>query len=365
MHANFIAVVPVLVGPLQVLLALLPAILVAVFTVVLSLLKPRAMRAGLRLLWRLKIHVVVVAAALTGAVWGLRTVWPPGGSGASELQRGDEDWPLFRGGPARCGTADARPGPDGGGINWVFNGEEEAFFASPAVVGNRVYIVSAMVGAFSQFGAIYCLDTESGALVWRAEPEEYRATFSSAAIHGDVLVCGEGLHETDDARVVCLDIREGPEAGRVRWSYRTASHVECTPVISGGRVYVGAGDDGYYCFELEPPGDEARVVWHAPGDRYPDAETSLLVEGDRVYAGLGVGGKAICVLDAATGEELLRVPTPYPVFSPPALSDGKIFVGMGNGDYINPAEDARDARVEALREEGAGAAEYRRENVFE
>ena len=91
-----------------------------------------------------------------------------------------------------------------------------------------------------------------------------------------------------------------------------------------GKVYVGAGDDGYYCLSLEPeaPG-KPRLIWHLPGEDYPDAETSLAVHNGKVYAGLGFGGKALCVLDAGSGKELKRVPLKYPAFSPPTISEGK------------------------------------------
>jgi len=360
MPDSLLAVVPVLVGPLQVLLALLPAILVAILTTALSLLKPRAMKALCRVLWRLKVQVVVTAALVAALVFAVRAIQPGGGT-IQEASGGAQDWTMFRGGPSRRGAAVDAVAPTGGGVNWVWRDEGEAFYSSPAVVGNRVYIASASVGAFSQSGAIYCFDAGTGTVVWRAEPQGFRPTFSSPAISGRFLVCGEGLHETRDARVVCLDLREGETAGRVLWALRTSSHVECAPVIAGGRVYVGAGDDGYYCVELEPAADGSpRVVWHAPGERFADAETSLLVVGDRLWAGLGVGGRAICLLDAGSGEELRRVETPYPVFSPPALAGGRIFVGMGNGDLVNSAEDARDLRLEVLREKGAGEAELAR-----
>lgn len=76
-------------------------------------------------------------------------------------------------------------------------------------------------------------------------------------------------HSTDDARVVCLDVRRG---GEILWTFRTGSHVESSPCIYRDRVYIGAGDDGYYCLRLEPDANGRPVMlWHAAGERYPDA----------------------------------------------------------------------------------------------
>ena len=106
-------------------------------------------------------------------------------------------------------------------------------------------------------------------------------------------------------------------------------------------MYVGAGDDGIYCLRLDPDTpDESRVVWHAPSDRFPDAETALAVHDGKVYVGLGVGGNALCVLAAESGKELGRLSMPHPVFGPPAIDRRRLYVGMGNADYVNPADDS-------------------------
>ena len=56
-------------------------------------------------------------------------------------------------------------------------------------------------------------------------------------VAGRFLVCGEGLHYTLNARVFCMDVARG----KILWTYETHGHVESTPCIDKGRVYVGAG----------------------------------------------------------------------------------------------------------------------------
>lgn len=334
-----VAVVPVLTGPIQALLALAPWLLATLFGGLLWLFRPRVMWLGVKLLWRVKLSVLAVAAVLAGG-YALWAAYGPGFSsrGAVATVEKGEDWPLFRGGPARTGCVDDGLEPVRPKLAWMWKDGGTAIFSSPAVVGNRVHVTTALTGLFGK-GRILCFDADTGELVWETAPPGFQATFSSPVVSGDRLVCGEGLHFTKNARVVCVDLADRRQ-GKILWTYRTKSHVECTPVIHEGRVYVGAGDDGYYCFELEP--DEtgaARVVWHTGGENYPDAETSLIVHEGLVYAGLGRGGQAICVLDAATGKEIKRMATDYPVFSPPAIAEGKLFVGMGAGDYVYRAEE--------------------------
>lgn len=212
-------------------------------------------------------------------------------------------------------------------------------------------MTSAEKGVFRDRGAIYCLDADTGGMVWKSAPQGYRATFSSPTVYGKYLVCGEGLHFTRAARILCLDVTRN---GELVWQQPTKSHVESSPCIYKDRVYVGAGDDGVYCLALASSvASAARVLWHAEGNRWPDAEASPVVDSGRVYVGLGMGGRAVCCLDADTGNELWRVPTPYPVFAAPTLARGKKFVGMGNGNFVETAEEVRDKELKRLATEDA------------
>jgi len=342
----------VLIGPLQVLLAILPGLLVALGAVLASLFKPSGLKLLLKLAWRLKYPLAAMALVIAAAVWTVRSLTGPGVEPGGGTASGT-DWPMFRGGLARRGTVGESPGPNTAAVRWIWKKKRgEHFFSSPAVVGDRVYVTSASPGVFGGKGSIYCFNAETGSLLWKSAPKGYLPTFSSPSVSGNRLVCGEGLHVTRNARVICLDLSPGRE-GEVLWTFRTKSHVECTPVIYEDRVYVGAGDDGYYCLELEPSAaGKAEVVWHRESKDYPDAETSLAVYDGKVYAGLG--GKGICILNADNGEELHRIDTPYPVYSPLAITGGKMYVGMGNGDYVRTAEESRDLQLKRMSDKPTG-----------
>lgn len=349
------AVIPVLLGPLQVLLVALPALLMALLSILGAVAKPRKALSLLRLLWKQKLPVVIIIILLVAGRYAWRELILPARSAsgaATSFSRG-MDWPMFRGGIGRTGVVAGAPGPIAPSVNWSFKQKNEAYLSSAAVSGDRVYMSSAGMGIFNRRGNIYCFEKTTGELLWKTAPSGYLPTFSSPSISGNYLVCGEGLHVSKDSRVVAMDIssEEGPVPA---WTFRSSSHVECTPVIVEGRVYVGAGDDGYYCLELEPDSKgQPVVVWHLEGADYPDAETSLLVHDGIVYAGLGVGGEALCVLDAATGDEIKRMPTGYPVFSPPSIHKGRLYIGMGNGNYIYSASEVRANKLRELQRQGA------------
>ncbi len=341
--------VPILIGPLQVLLAILPAILMALGGMIFALLKPSAIKAALKVLWRNKLSTAVAAGVIVGAVYSFSYVFG-GRAQASAIDRAGEDWPAFRGGLERRGAAPGGKGPSAGAMVWAFASEAKTFYSSPAVVGNLVYVASAEVGIFGGSGAIYCLDADSGAVVWKYAPRDFRPTFSSPSVADKYLVCGEGLHQTRDARITCLNA----ETGGLLWEHRSASHVESSPCIHDGKAYIGAGDDGLYCIALEPAaGGKAKVIWHLEGAAYPDCETSPIAHEGKVYFGLGEGGMAICCVDAATGRPIWRTPAKYPVFGSPTLAEGKLFVAMGNGNLIESAEAVREKKLQKLAKDGA------------
>jgi outer membrane protein assembly factor BamB len=349
-----LAVVPILVGPLQVFLAMLPAILFGIGSALLALFKPATFKLALRLLWRVKVSLIIAIALVSGTVFAARAVWRSA-SPVGQAEAGSHDWPLFRGNARRTGATETGGAPLEGGLNWAFASEAKTFHSSPTVVGNRVYATSAEVGVFSNRGAIYCLDADTGGVVWKSVPEGMRATFSSPSISGKYLVTGEGLHQVRDGRITCLDLTRG---GAVLWTFRTKSHVESSAALADGRAIIGAGDDGYYCFRLEPDAKGNPVLqWHLPGDQYPDAETDPIVHEGRAYLGLGINGQAVVCVEAATGKELWRVATPSPVFSPPTIAHDKLFIGMGHGNFVETEEQVIAAELERLRAAGKSATE--------
>ncbi len=352
-----LGVIPVLMGPLQVLLALLPAIAAAFFGLVIALFRPSAYRGVFRFLWHQKLFtaclIAVAACWYTGFPLSLIST-RAGTTGNDAAGNVSGDWPTYRGSVARLGRAlgndTSQLEPTAGAAVWSAL-RNMTLYSSPAVAGDRVYVSTAWdLSAFNRSGkgAIVCLDAHTGQEIWKYAPGDFRGTFSSPVVKDGRLVCGEGLHQTADARITCLDL-----SGRRLWELRTKSHVESTPCIEGGRVYVGAADDGLYCVDLVPDEDGRPVVhWHLDPALYVDCESSPAVVAGTVYFGLGVDGHAICAVDAATSEKRWRVETPYPVFSAPTVVDGLLYAGMGNGNYAQTGEELLAARQEELRTAG-------------
>lgn len=318
------------------------SLLFIVFTVLISiagswtlLFRPRFWALVVRTLWQQRIAVCgVIAVAALGVVatQTLRTVMQEQPVPMAESIAWTE-W-TNRGGPRRTGCPSGAPGPDHPGINWSAATDHE-FLSSPAVSGRHVIALGSRAGR----GRLFCWDQKTGEIVWTAAIEGLRRTFSSPVVTGEMLIVGEGVHETSDARVLCIDLRRGYE-GQILWEWRTSSHVESTPVVAEGKVFANAGDDGVYCFHLQPQASaREQLIWHVPGEILPDAETCLAYDSQRVFVGLGEHGRAIAVLDSETGRLFKKIATKHPVFGTPAIDAGRLYVGTGGGSLLNsPAQ---------------------------
>jgi outer membrane protein assembly factor BamB len=352
-----IAVVPVFIGPLQTLLALLPAILLALGSLMFGLCRPSGFKKLVKFLWHQKVFTGLLVLIGVCIYTGIPLRYLHGQSKRPVELGADSatDWSAFRGGAQRHGAGPGQDDPTLAQPIWTFD-RIRTVYSSPAVSGDRIYFSTVSdINPFTPTGrgAIVCLDAHSGRELWSYEPADFRGTFSSPVVSDGVLICGEGLHTVRDARVTCLDL-----SGQRLWELRTASHVESTACIDGGRAFIGAGDDGFYCIDTRPNADGApHVVWHLDGRRYLDCESSPIVAGGVVYFGLGEGGRAICAVDAQSGDERWRIETPYPVFTSPTLADGKLYFGMGNGNFVQTAEEVMEMKLELMRQQGKSPAE--------
>ena len=353
-HSLPLAVFPVLVGPLQTLLALLPAILLGVGSMLFAAFQPAGFVKLVRFCWRQKLFLGCVAAVMACWQYGVPARFLFGRNRSTLVTDvgARTKWDAFRGGERRLGRGPSDSDPTAGTPVWR-NDRDKTVLSSPALTGDRVIFATATdIGPFTPEGrgAIVCVDAHSGREVWRYAPDNYRATFSSPVVHENFVVCGEGLHQVEDARVTCLDLSSGERL----WEFRTKSHVESTAAIADGCVFIGAGDDGFYCLSLEPLANgQPQVVWHLSGDEFRDCESSPVVSEGVVYFGLGEGGFAVCAVEAKTGKLLWRVETPYPVFAPPTISMGRLFIATGNGNYVQSAADLLEMKLQVLRDNGA------------
>jgi outer membrane protein assembly factor BamB len=289
------AVIPSAFGPIQALLVILPQLLVALAAAMVALFKPRTYRLLLAYLWAHKIFTAFLVGIPALLVW---SPWSSGGVVAAE--QAGAPWAAFRGGAQRTGAVAGASGPVARPFEaWrTVLGPTSAIDSSPAIVGNRLYVGVSNQSAFGGgSGALLCVDTETGRTAWTWDGKgelspPLKPVFSSPAVWSEKsgearwVVSGEGYHEDRDCRIVCLDLEPARKPGgkpRLAWSVQTTSHVESAPSIHDGKVTIGAGDDGFWCVDLET----GRVLWRLEGAGH------YRVEGDRAAALSELAGKTV------------------------------------------------------------------------
>lgn len=160
------------------------------------------------------------------------------------------DWPTYRGSLARRGNLDGKAGPEKPAVLWVYKAQEH-FVAAPVPHAGHMFVAG--LGAFNT-GVFHCFAANLDApqrLVWsKTVPYVKRPTVCSPAVAEDLVVFGDGMHQTDGALLFCIRA----DTGRPQWQYSVPGHlvhIESPPTIDRGRVYVGAGAAGVLCLELE------------------------------------------------------------------------------------------------------------------
>ncbi|MCY3023635.1 MAG: PQQ-binding-like beta-propeller repeat protein, partial [Planctomycetota bacterium] len=252
---------------------------------------------------------------------------------------------------------------ENGQVLWNYTppatGRVQAIDSSPAVVGDRVYFGVSAQSPFRKSGALYCVDTAKGALAWKYTGDGelnpgLQPVFSSPAIGGEFktaapgegregryLVTGEGYHDERNCRFICLDLEpvrtsRGQQPPRLHWARPTTSHVESSPCIFEGKAYVGAGDDGVWCVDLET----GQLKWRLEG-----APFYLVKLGEQARTLPKFNGKTIVA--RGTVERWPREPGVEPTF---LVLDIKEFAELADPARIPPewaggAEKGQDSRT--------------------
>jgi outer membrane protein assembly factor BamB len=160
------------------------------------------------------------------------------------------DWVTHRGNLERTGCVDGLPGPKKPKVLWVYRSQEH-FVASPAPGGKELFISG--LGAFNtaSFRALALESAGMKQVRWaKSAPNLKLPVVSSPAVVQGKLVFGDGMHQTDGAVLHCLESETGLPLWQLPLPGRLV-HLEGSPAIANGRVFIGGGNAGVVCVELE------------------------------------------------------------------------------------------------------------------
>jgi outer membrane protein assembly factor BamB len=260
------------------------------------------------------------------------------------------------------------------------------------VTGASVTSPPTLVADTLYFGAdddlVYAVDARTGALRWRCNDGRRDLTLSDDAVGSPVYYSGVIYINTADMKMWAFQA----DSGRYLWSSRvTAPSIGISPVAHGGRIYFAAGDALYqyrlrggnfrqYRLKVENDISATPIItdtgWYVAdrnGFMYaftPDGKPMLndredqwkvklegrvqggaLLTADTVYAATDKG--FVYGIDAAKGRitwtyrtEPPKGITPlysyYPIRTPLAVSDGRLFVLGDDGTLTCMSADAPD-----------------------
>jgi outer membrane protein assembly factor BamB len=152
----------------------------------------------------------------------------------------------------------------------------------------------------------------NGTVLWTTELGS--GVFSSPVVTGGRVYVG-----TMGGRVLCMNAY----SGAIQWYYDTGEVVESSPAVVDGRVYIGSDDRHVYCLDA----DDGTLIW-----RYltgGEVKSSPAVVDGRVF--VGSNDFLVYSLDAEDGTELWNFSTGGYVYSSPAVSEGRVYFGSCDG----------------------------------
>ena len=215
-------------------------------------------------------------------------------------------------------------------IAWAFEPiERGAIVSTPLIAGRVVYVGAIRDGMDRSRGAVFAVDRSTGKAVWHLDDDGHMLNmYSTPCLNGGRLFIGEGMHGDFDCKLYCLDAANGHKL----WEFQASSHIESSPIVANGKVYVGAGDDGLYCLDAVT----GKQLWNFRDGLHIDA--SPVAVGNSIYASSGISRRyrttQIFCLNADTGQVRWRQDTDLPAWGSPLIVGERIYFGLGNGRLL-------------------------------
>ena len=257
----------------------------------------------------------------------LGAVMPPCAGGANE------EWPTFKHDFRRTGYSPSQA-PNTASVLWAIRIPGAGkFWSSPSVADGKLYIGN-------QNGSVYCVEAATGRLVWTFPTGTSQPVYSTPTISNRMvfvaayrMFCALPCHDPDGDGIITP--RE------VAWSYQVGrstggvNDVVCgSPVLNGGRFFLGAVDQFFYCLDARKGGEPIWKTWTPYRGQHAFA-ASPAADGGRIFAATGnqSGSGCLYCFDEAGGKMLWQFDIDDITFSSPMIDGDRVFIA-NSGDWI-------------------------------
>ncbi len=246
------------------------------------------------------------------------------------------DWPMYHADPEHSAEG---AGPTNLALKWTFKGDA-TIQSSPTLVDGVCYFGT-------QLGTIYAIDANTATELWSFQTDHW--VKSTVAVVNGKLYTG-----TDDGNIYCLNAANGNQlwkksAGGIKrnplnaLTYVGADNSRSSPIVVGGRVYVGSLDGNLYCFNA----NSGAVIWKFQTGGPIQATPTIVNNEIYIPSSTPIPNGTVYKLDI-NGNVLWQKEFPYVLDKTPGsgyymlasatVAEGKVFVR--NGLRLNYALNA-------------------------
>jgi outer membrane protein assembly factor BamB len=219
-----------------------------------------------------------------------------------------DDWPMAHHDADHTGYTTSN-GPLTNSTLWTFKTINKVE-SSAAVANGYVYVSCGDIFYYTSNVMVYCLNAQTGALVWNFTPGGY--CFTPAVANGYVYLGSYDNH------LYCLNATTGIQV----WNYSAGSYDDVyAPIVTNGYVYVGTSFGGLLCINATT----GVLVWDFAASGAAAYNPS--VSGGYVYVGCSSG--TVYCLNALTGTPVWNYTTNGGVQDAPVVYNGNVYFGSG------------------------------------
>jgi len=199
---------------------------------------------------------------------------------------------------------------------------DDALAVPPTLDGARIYLP--LTG-----GRVFCLDRDTGTLLWSAEPGGLISAPIAASDQVIYVVTRKLAADGSEAGASLLAVDK--TTGLTAWVKDYPRAFASPLAVSKGRLYVGSTDGAFYALDAR----DGNTVWKVATQDV--VRGAALVTANVVAFGSDDG--ALRVVEAETGKLVWKLQTGGKIAGQPASDERAFYVGSGDG-YVYAVEQA-------------------------